>query len=242
MLFSEGDQNVIISSRQGNLSNVLPKGFWQNWCFICFKIHHLCKEQIKKKKEKCSQLINTSSWRLLLGKQLQVGIEDLLIILSDWQNFGTFCLLLTCQNFQLLIMDHVLIMGLVQDNLRDEVRHLTPLPPLRPPTPASIFYLPGIAEWKRSMFTSRCRWNGLKLPWVARTHHPLGGDECGQGASPWGAGGAERQTDLLSSHQRSVHLDQHRLRLLGALVLHHAKSSHRAALVLSKLGRKRQSR
>lgn len=70
------------------------------------------------------------------------------------------------------------------------------------------------------------------------THHTLGGDECSQGASPWGAGGAERQTDLLSSHRRSVHLDQHRLRLLCALVLHHAKSSHGAALILSKLNEK----
>lgn len=67
------------------------------------------------------------------------------------------------------------------------------------------------------------------------THHTLGSNECSQGASPWGAGGTERQTDLLSSHQCSVHLYQHSLSLLCAFILHHTEASHRAAFILSKL-------
>lgn len=67
------------------------------------------------------------------------------------------------------------------------------------------------------------------------THHTLGSNEGSQGASPWGAGGTERQTDLLSSHQCSVHLYQHSLSLLCAFIFHHTEAAHRAAFILSKL-------
>lgn len=67
------------------------------------------------------------------------------------------------------------------------------------------------------------------------TYHTLGGDECSQGASPWGARGAEWQAYFLASHDCTVHLYQDSFRLLRTLILHHTKASDRAALILSKL-------
>lgn len=66
-------------------------------------------------------------------------------------------------------------------------------------------------------------------------HHSLSSDECSKCAAASCSWAAQGQTDLMALDDMPVHLEQHGLRLLCRLILHHPKTSHRTALILGQL-------